>query len=114
MIKIVAPISNPKTELDEKEGDVKLVDQSVLTMSSFVQISKSELDGIEMAEKVEGNEGKTEEIKGEEEEIEPIKQVVSLRNEVKKVGVIIDRGMPLEFRPGDTLLVYISMGGFEK
>ena len=42
-------------------------------MSSFVQISKSELDGIEMAEKVEGNEGKTEEIKGEEEEIEPIK-----------------------------------------
>ena len=81
-------------------------------MSSFVQISKSELDGIEMTEKVEGNEEKTEENKGEE--IEPIKQVVSLRNEVKKVGVIIDRGMPLEFRPGDTLLVYISMGGFEK
>jgi len=26
MIKIVAPISNPKTELDEKEGDLKLVD----------------------------------------------------------------------------------------
>lgn len=35
-------------------------------------------------------------------------------NEVKKVGVLIDRGSALQVRPGDQLLVYISMGGFEK
>ena len=37
-----------------------------------------------------------------------------LTNEVKKVGVIIDRGQCMEFRPGDELIVYVSMGGFEK
>lgn len=37
-----------------------------------------------------------------------------LTNEVKKVGVIIDRGQTMEFRPGDELIVYVSMGGFEK
>ena len=37
-----------------------------------------------------------------------------LTNEVKKVGVIIDRGQRMEFRPGDELIVYVSMGGFEK
>lgn len=37
-----------------------------------------------------------------------------LTNEVKKVGVIIDRGQCMEFRPGDELIIYVSMGGFEK
>jgi len=37
-----------------------------------------------------------------------------LTNEIKKVGVIIDRGQTMEFRSGDELIVYISMGGFEK
>ena len=37
-----------------------------------------------------------------------------LTNEVKKVGVIIDRGAKMEFRGGDLLLIYVSMGGFEK
>lgn len=37
-----------------------------------------------------------------------------LTNEVKKIGVIIDRGQCMEFRPGDELIVYVSMGGFEK
>ena len=37
-----------------------------------------------------------------------------LTNEVKKVGVIIDRGQKMEFRGGDLLLIYVSMGGFEK
>ena len=37
-----------------------------------------------------------------------------LTNEVKKVGVIIDRGQRMEFRPGDELIIYVSMGGFEK
>lgn len=35
-------------------------------------------------------------------------------NEVKKVGVIIDRGQEMQFRGGDQLIVYVSMGGFEK
>ena len=39
---------------------------------------------------------------------------VPLINEVKKVGVIIDRGQRLELRPGDLMLIYVSMGGFEK
>jgi len=38
----------------------------------------------------------------------------SLVNEVKKIGVIIDRGMELQFRADDQLIVYVSMGGFEK
>ena len=42
-----------------------------------------------------------------------LKEMV-LTNEVKKVGVIIDRGQKMEFRPGDELIVYVSMGGFEK
>lgn len=37
-----------------------------------------------------------------------------LTNEVKKVGVIIDRGQRLQFRPGDELIIYVSMGGFVK
>ena len=37
-----------------------------------------------------------------------------LTNEVKKVGVIIDRGQRMEFRPEDELIIYVSMGGFEK
>jgi len=39
---------------------------------------------------------------------------VILTNEVKKVGVIIDRGQRMEFRAGDELIIYVSMGGFEK
>ena len=39
---------------------------------------------------------------------------MSLTNEVKRMGVIIDRGAGMEFRPGDMLIVYITMGGFEK
>jgi hypothetical protein len=35
-------------------------------------------------------------------------------NEVKRTGFLIDRGLDLELRPGDCLLVYVSMGGFEK
>lgn len=35
-------------------------------------------------------------------------------NEVKRTGFLIDRGLDLELRPKDTLLVYVSMGGFEK
>lgn len=42
------------------------------------------------------------------------KQLMCLTNEVKKVGVIIDRGQRMEFRPGDELIIYVSMGGFEK
>lgn len=42
-----------------------------------------------------------------------LKEMV-LTNEVKKIGVIIDRGQKMEFRPGDELIVYVSMGGFEK
>lgn len=34
--------------------------------------------------------------------------------EVKKVGVIIDRGQEFQFRAGDQLIIYVSMGGFEK
>jgi len=40
--------------------------------------------------------------------------LVALTNEVKKVGVIIDRGQCMEFRAGDELIIYVSMGGFEK
>jgi len=47
------------------------------------------------------------------DEMSARKQMV-LTNEVKKVGVIIDRGQCMQFRPGDELIVYISMGGFEK
>ena len=37
-----------------------------------------------------------------------------LTNEITKVGVIIDRGERMEFRPRDELIIYVSMGGFEK
>ena len=49
----------------------------------------------------------------EEDNTAKLKQMV-LTNEVKKIGVIIDRGQKMEFRPGDELIVYVSMGGFEK
>ena len=42
------------------------------------------------------------------------REKMRLTNEVKKVGVIIDRGQKMEFRGGDLLLIYVSMGGFEK
>ena len=42
------------------------------------------------------------------------REKMRLTNEVKKVGVIIDRGQKMEFRGGDILLIYVSMGGFEK
>ncbi len=35
-------------------------------------------------------------------------------NEVKKSGLLIDKGLDLEVSPGDTVTVYVSMGGFEK
>lgn len=35
-------------------------------------------------------------------------------NEIKRKGFLIDRGTTLELRSGDTLIVYVSMGGFEK
>ena len=37
-----------------------------------------------------------------------------LCHEVKRSGFLIDRGLGLSLRPGDELVVYISMGGFEK
>jgi hypothetical protein len=37
-----------------------------------------------------------------------------LINEVKKVGVIIDRGQELQLRGGDVIIVYVCMGGFQK
>ena len=37
-----------------------------------------------------------------------------LINEVKKVGVIIDRGQELQVRGGDVIIVYVCMGGFQK
>ncbi len=35
-------------------------------------------------------------------------------NEVKRTGFLIDRGLDIELRPRDQLVVYVSMGGFEK
>lgn len=37
-----------------------------------------------------------------------------LCNEVKRVGSLIDSGRDIELRPGDQMIAYISMGGFEK
>jgi len=37
-----------------------------------------------------------------------------LVNEIKKIGVIIDRGMEMQLRAEDQLIVYVSMGCFEK
>ena len=42
------------------------------------------------------------------------REKMCLTHEVKKVGVIIDRGSCMEFRGGDILIIYVSMGGFEK
>lgn len=42
------------------------------------------------------------------------KEKDNITNEVKRVGFLIDRGQPLEVRPGDTVILYMSMGGFEK
>jgi hypothetical protein len=30
------------------------------------------------------------------------------------VGVIIDRSQEMQFRAGDQIIIYVSMGGFEK
>jgi len=35
-------------------------------------------------------------------------------NEVKRKGFLIDRGASVEVRPKDEVIVYVSMGGFEK
>ena len=37
-----------------------------------------------------------------------------LCNEVKRSGFLIDRGAPVEVRAGDIVILYVSMGGFEK
>lgn len=37
-----------------------------------------------------------------------------LCNEVKRTGLLIDRGQTIEVRPGDLVTMYVSMGGFEK
>ena len=42
------------------------------------------------------------------------REKMRLTNAGKKGGVIIDRGQKMEFRGGDLLLIYLSMGGFEK
>lgn len=38
----------------------------------------------------------------------------ALTNEVKRSGFLIDRGASVELRGGDFLIVYVSMGGFDK
>lgn len=38
----------------------------------------------------------------------------SISNEVKRAGFLIDRGSRVELRPGDSVILYVSMGGFEK
>ena len=35
-------------------------------------------------------------------------------NEVKRRGLLIDRGRDLEVRVGDEVVVYVSMGGYER
>ena len=37
-----------------------------------------------------------------------------IENEVKRKGFLIDRGLDVEVRSGDEIVVYISMGGYEK
>jgi len=37
-----------------------------------------------------------------------------ITNEVKRTGFLIDRGSRIELREGDQVIVYVSMGGFEK
>ncbi|CDW85380.1 UNKNOWN [Stylonychia lemnae] len=41
-------------------------------------------------------------------------QSLSIINEIKRSGYLIDKGQDIELRSGDFLLVYVSMGGFEK
>ena len=50
---------------------------------------------------------------------EDLKMQISVKeapvaNEVKKAGLLIDKGCDLELSPGDLLVVYVSMGGSEK
>jgi len=37
-----------------------------------------------------------------------------ISNEVKRTGFLIDRGSRVELRPNDTVIIYVTMGGFEK
>lgn len=37
-----------------------------------------------------------------------------ITNEVKRSGFLIDRGARMELRGGDFIIMYISMGGFDK
>jgi len=43
-----------------------------------------------------------------------VKRKEGLVSEIKKRGVIVDRHLAIELRPADTLVVYMSTGGFEK
>jgi hypothetical protein len=38
----------------------------------------------------------------------------AITNEVKRSGFLIDRGARMELRGGDFIIMYVSMGGFEK
>ena len=40
-----------------------------------------------------------------------LKDEVVIVNEVKRLGLLIDRYVDLELRKGDTLVIYISRGG---
>ena len=46
--------------------------------------------------------------------VESVVSNAGICNEVKRLGFLIDRGEDLELRGGDTFIVYVSMGGFEK
>lgn len=65
-------------------------------------------NAVAIKERPEGLEDET------DDDIDGKSHKVYLTNEVKKVGVIIDRGQCMEFRAGDELIIYVSMGGFEK
>lgn len=52
-------------------------------------------------------------------EYDDLKMQISVKegpvnNEVKRAGLLIDKGCDLEVSPGDQLVVYVSMGGSEK
>ena len=66
------------------------------------------VNAVPVKEKPEGFEDET------DDDLDVKTYQVQLTNEVKKVGVIIDRGQCMEFRAGDELIIYVSMGGFEK
>jgi hypothetical protein len=40
-----------------------------------------------------------------------LEEEVTVINEVKRLGLLIDRYVDLELRKGDTLVIYISRGG---